>query len=175
MGIEGDAEFPDGAEDVLLRCVAPDPQCLGDLVDRAPFKMTEGKRGALEGIQSLEGPGDLPAGFLACRQALGARRGRGHDLGQGIERLRSFAIGTASRRAQEIHGAVGDDPVEPRARVRTAFESTQVQVRAEKPFLHHFFGVLFVPRHAIGELVHTSALALDQGQKSLAARVHSMH
>ena len=49
--------------------------------------------------------------------------------------------------------------------VAVACETVEPPVRAQKSFLHHFLGVLFVARHAKGEPEQGAAVALDENAK----------
>jgi len=64
--------------------------------------------------------------------------------------------------AHHVHRAIGCDAIQPRAEIGSGLKAAELAKGAEKTFLHNIFGILFVSRHAEGELKHSAAVLLDQ-------------
>src|SRR5262245_10301860 len=73
-----------------------------------------------------------------------------------------------------IECAIHEDAVEPGAKVGALFELLEVQIRVQQAVLHDILRILFIAGHTKGEVVHVSAMTLDERQEHLqiAAVVH---
>ena len=72
-----------------------------------------------------------------------------------------------------VHGAVGNDAVQPGREVGAGLEPAELAVRPEKAFLHDILCILLVARHPECELKRTPAVPLHQDAEGLAVALLS--
>jgi hypothetical protein len=75
--------------------------------------------------------------------------------------------GAAGPLAQQVHGTIGRDPVQPRAEPRAGFEPRQLGVRLQERVLDDVLGVLRVAGQPVGDAEDSSAVPLDERAKGL--------
>jgi len=132
-----------------------------DFIDRPSLVMAKGEGRSLDGREIVERLVHALVDLCALGEAIGCgprqlRVGRRliEDLGFGVH---AMAAG-----AHHVHRAIGSDAIQPGAEVGPGLKSAELAIGAEKTFLHNIFGILFVSRHAEGELKHSAAVLLDQ-------------
>src|SRR4051812_20785713 len=117
--LERRAQFFYRSKDAVLRRARPEPERAADFLDRAALVVPKREGRALERAQRSERVRDAALDFRALREALGTWRCDAGHLDHLVEVLASRLVVPGLFRAHQIHRAVRDDPVEPRAEVRT--------------------------------------------------------
>jgi imidazolonepropionase-like amidohydrolase len=129
--------------------------------------MAQRERRALERAERRHRRGHRLLDLRACREPLRIRR---VDFGLvgGVERIRAGVVVARPARSDEIHGAVGDDAMEPGGEMGPGLEASELAIGPDEAFLDDVFRVLFVAGHPVGELKGPPAMAFNEDLKRLA-------
>src|SRR5262249_53399686 len=158
-------QLRDRAEDAVLGGAGPDPEGLSDLRDRTSLEVPQDERRPLHGVQVSQRSGNSSLDF----------RGEYHPLRPGAagRYLQLFSLGglrlglPGDPASQEVHGAVGRDPVKPGRELGLPREAFEASVGFEESLLDHVFGVLLVSGHPECQSEDIPAVPLHQALEGL--------
>ena len=128
----------------------------------SPSKWRSVKAARSISVSSAIAPASRSLILDAQQRSLGRRlpvAGRAGGALQGLGLLGHFAL---RPRAQQIHGAVGGNAMQPRPEVRPRLEPVQLPIGPEERLLHDVFGVLDPSRDAVRHAEHGAAVPLHQ-------------
>src|SRR6185436_12804812 len=108
--------------------------------------MSERERGTFERAETVECGIDTLSDVAAFRQPIRSWRVRGRR--QVVDWFHRRAVLTRQPGPYVLHGAVGDDAIQPSPEMRTRFKTSQMPVGAQKALLDDVFRILRVAGHS---------------------------
>ena len=173
--LERDAHLAHRAKDAVLGRVGLEAEGRADLVDRAPFDVTQRECGTLQGREPREALGHARVNFGAQHLPVWRWGVAQRDLLRRrhfeVRRIESgFAV---TSRPNEVDGTVHGNPMNPGSKIGSRLEAAELPERLEERLLHDVLGIRGLSDQPEHHVMDVAAVSLDERPEGVGIpRVH---